>query len=112
MNNPFAPLPEPPYYAVIFASRRRGPDRGYGEMAERLSDLASGQPGFLGMETARDSDGFGITVSYWRDREAIHAWRDNALHLMAQRLGKTRWYDHYTLRICKVETARKGAEQE
>ncbi len=106
--DPFAPLPTPPYYAVIFASRRSASERGYREMAERLARLAARQPGCLGMETARDPVGFGITVSYWRDRESIRAWRDNAIHLMAQKLGKTRWYEHFSLRIALVEHAYEG----
>ena len=57
--------PEPPYYAVIFSSHRTESDNGYGEMAERMVRLASQQPGFLGVESARES--VGITVSYWSD---------------------------------------------
>ena len=31
-------------------------------------------------------------------------------HLLAQKLGKTRWYKHYTLRVAKVERAYDGPE--
>jgi len=63
--NNIAKTPEPPYYAVIFTSLRTEGDRGYGHMADRMVELASQQPGFLGVETTRGADGFGITVSYW-----------------------------------------------
>ena len=66
------------------------------------------QPGCLGAETARDPDGFGITVSYWRDEACITAWKAQAQHIVAQRLGQQRWYDHYELRIAKVERAYRG----
>ncbi|MGJ4748930.1 antibiotic biosynthesis monooxygenase family protein, partial [Leptospira sp. SA-E8] len=56
---PFASLPEPPYYAVIFSSRRTPGDAGYGDMAERIVALAAQQPGYLGMESVRGADGFG-----------------------------------------------------
>jgi heme-degrading monooxygenase HmoA len=99
----FAPRPEPPYYAVIFASQRTEGDAGYGETADRMVELASTQPGFLGIESARDADGFGITVSYWRSLEDIAAWKANAEHLQAQARGHRQWYQAFELRIAKVE---------
>jgi len=53
-----AKTPSPPYYAVIFTSQRADGDRGYGHMADRVIDLASKQPGFLGVESVRGTDGF------------------------------------------------------
>lgn len=100
-----AKMPEPPYYAVIFTSQRTEGDRGYGRMAERMIELASQQPGFLGVESARGTDGFGITVSYWSSEEAITAWKAHAEHRPAQEAGKRLWYEDYQLRIAKVERA-------
>ncbi len=97
---------EPPYYAVIFSSLRTLEDNGYGEMAERMVELASQQPGFLGVESARDADGFGITVSYWASLETIANWKANAEHMAAQALGKSSWYEHYKIRVAKVEAER------
>ena len=74
-------------------------------MAERMVELASQQPGFLGAESVRGQDGFGITVSYWASAEAISSWKANIEHIAAQELGKTAWYDHYELRVAKVERA-------
>ena len=54
----------PPYIAVIFSSQRRDDDEGYAAMAERMVALAATQPGFLGIESARSADGFGITVAF------------------------------------------------
>jgi heme-degrading monooxygenase HmoA len=102
---PTAPLPEPPYYAVIFTSQRTEGDQGYGRMAERMEELAAQQPGFLGIESARDAGGFGITVSYWVSEEAIARWKANAEHAVAQEVGKATWYSAYALRIARVERA-------
>jgi len=99
----FAKTPEPPYYAVIFSSMRR--DNGYTQVAERMVELASQQPGFLGVESVRGTDGFGITVSYWASAEAMAAWKANVEHLAAQEMGKQEWYEHYELRVAKVERA-------
>lgn len=105
---PFARLPEPPYYAVIFSSRRTPGEAGYGAMAERMVELAAQQPGFLGVESVRGADGFGITVSYWRSEEDIAAWRRHAEHRVAQEQGRAQWYEHYELRVARVERAWNG----
>lgn len=97
-----AKTPEPPYYAVIFASQRTQGDRGYAKMAEKMVELASQQKGFLGIESARD-EGLGITVSYWDSLEAINDWKNNSAHKLAQEKGKTVWYKNFTLRVCRVE---------
>jgi heme-degrading monooxygenase HmoA len=101
----FAQLPEPPYYSVIFSARRTPGENGYERAANRMMELAATQPGYLGVESARDSEGFGITVSYWSSLEAISAWKANAEHQMAQQAGQQRWYARYELRIAKVERA-------
>lgn len=110
MEQHFAHTPEPPYYAVIFSSKRTEGDQGYEAMAQAMFDLALRQPGCLGAESARGADGFGITVAYFTDEASIAAWKQNGQHLAAQRLGKERWYDHYELRVAKVERAYSGPD--
>lgn len=90
-----------PYYAVIFTSARTDYDNGYEQTAERMVELAKQQPGFLGIESARNE--IGITVSYWKDLESIRQWKLNAEHQLAQKMGKEKWYSHYKTRICRVE---------
>jgi len=102
----FAQTPPPPYYAVVFSSLRTPvEDCAYQKMSDRMVELARQQPGFIGVESARGADGVGITVSYWLDMESIANWKANAEHLVAQRLGKERWYQSYQLRVCRVEKA-------
>jgi heme-degrading monooxygenase HmoA len=84
MSALFAATPQPPYYAAIFTSLRTQTDQGYGEMAERMVELAGQQAGYLGAESTRDAEGFGITVSYWESEEAIRQWKHNAEHQIAQ----------------------------
>jgi heme-degrading monooxygenase HmoA len=74
-------------------------------MAERMVQLAAEQPGYLGVESVRGADGFGITVSYWISLEAIARWRSHSEHRIAQEGGKSLWYQHYELRIARVERA-------
>lgn len=99
--SPVANTPVPPYYAVIFTSLRTPGDKGYTAMAQRMVELAEQQPGFLGIESAREE--LGITVCYWRDLESIKNWKANVEHQEAQRLGYTQWYAAFKTRIAKVE---------
>ena len=90
-----------PYYAVIFTSKRTELDDNYAEIALKTEVLAKQQPGFLGVESARNE--IGITVSYWESLEAIANWKQNLDHLDAQFLGRQKWYENYIVRIAKVE---------
>ena len=96
-----ASTPKPPYYAVIFTSLRSEGDNGYGEMADRMNELAAQQPGFLGVESVREH--LGITVSYWDSLESIKHWKANLEHQEAQKSGRERWYSAFKVRIAKVE---------
>ena len=96
-----AKTPSPPYYAVIFSSTRTEGDNGYSDMADKMVGLASKQDGFLGIETARGD--IGITVSYWRDLEAIRDWKANAEHTVARKKGLSEWYQSFKARIARVE---------
>ncbi|MGJ3561838.1 antibiotic biosynthesis monooxygenase family protein [Streptomyces sp. INA 01156] len=100
-----ASLPAPPYYAVVFTAVRTDGDHGYGKTAERMLELAAGQPGFLGVDSARGADGLGITVSYWRDEESITDWRDHTEHALARAHGREHWYSSFSLHVARVERA-------
>ncbi len=97
-----AQTPELPYYAAIFTTVQSNNSDGYTEMATRMFKLAAEQPGYLGFEIA-GAGSLGIGISYWTDEASIRAWKENAEHQVAQKLGRERWYDHYQLRVAKVE---------
>ena len=99
-----AATPEPPYYAVIFSSRHSGTavDE-YDAVSDLMFTLAAQQPGYLGVERARQT--IGITVSYWRDEDSIRAWRHHIEHAVARERGRAEWYVEYTLRVARVERA-------
>ena len=96
-----ANTPKPPYYAVIFSSLRNEDIEGYEETAARMVELAAQQPGFLGVESAREE--LGITVSYWSDLDSIKRWKSNSEHQLAQKMGMRKWYSSYRTRVAKVE---------
>jgi heme-degrading monooxygenase HmoA len=110
-TEPFADTPSPPYVAVIFTSSRTDGDQGYGVMSASMESLAQEQPGYLGIESARDA-GSGITVSYWADHDAARAWKQVAAHLVAQRRGRDVWYQDYRVRVATVEREYGSASSE
>lgn len=106
-GSPVAPAPpfDPPYWAVVFTSVLTEDTQGYALTADAMVALAAGQPGFLGLDSARGADGLGITVSYWRDEASIKAWKRVGDHTAAQAAGKKRWYRAYTTHVAQVVRA-------
>ena len=96
-----ADTPKPPYYAVIFSNIRTEIEEGYSETAKEMVRLAEIQEGYLGHESVRD--GLGITISYWKNLAAIRNWKQQTDHLLAQKMGREKWYSSYKTRICLVE---------
>ncbi|MGW1996550.1 antibiotic biosynthesis monooxygenase family protein [Embleya sp. NPDC001921] len=75
----------------------------YARFEARMLELAEKQPGYLGRESSRTADGRDVTHVYYADEQSLKAWRDNAEHREAQRLGRERWYASYEVRIARVE---------
>lgn len=90
-----------PYYAVIFTSIRTEVENDYDVTSYKMEELAKQQPGFLGMDSARNE--VGITISYWDSVDDVKNWKQNLDHQIAQKNGKEKWYSSYQVRICKVE---------
>ena len=96
--------PKPPYYAVIFSSRRTtDANNEYAKAATEMFSLASQQPGYIGHESVRDDSREGITVTYWDSLENIKKWKTNAEHLVIQKMGRDIFYEEYHVKIAKVE---------
>ncbi len=100
----FTDLPAPSCHAVIFSSQRNGADdAGYAAAAARMEQLVQQQPGFLAMDSARDAQGFGITVAYFDSEAAIKAWRDHPEHAQVRAQGRASWYEGFAVRVARVE---------
>ena len=58
------------------------------------------------IENFLDVAHFPITVCYWTSLEAISAWKNQVRHRQAQKLqklGKSKWYRDYSVKVCRVE---------
>jgi len=95
-----ANTPKTPYYVVIFTSIRSNIEEDYASTAQKMTDLAKKQKGFLGVESAKEE--IGITVSYWESLEAIKNWKMNVVHTEARNKGRSTWYKNFKVRIAKV----------
>ncbi|GAA1046962.1 antibiotic biosynthesis monooxygenase [Rothia amarae] len=108
----FTTAHKPPYTAVIFTSVRPVGETaqvdGYSEAAQRMDELAREQPGFLGNDSVRDENGYGITVSYWKDEHSARAWKQVQEHLHAQSTGRKKWYKNYSVHVATVNRAYSG----
>ena len=96
-----ARTPKPPYYAVIFTAVATDELEGYEETSALMRELAEKEEGFLGLESAGDKEE--ITVSYWKDLDAIQKWKHNTDHQIAKAKGRKDWYERYISRIARVE---------
>ncbi len=95
-------------WTVSFANGRPSGDSGssndgYAEMGDEMNTLAAQQPGFIGVDSVRDSDGVGITVSRWSSIAAMVSWRRVVSHQEAQASGRERWYSWYRFYVARVD---------
>ena len=78
------------HYAVIFTAEIAHLDDDYSELAQKLRALAEEE--YACVDFTAVSDGHQeIAISYWQSLEDIRAWKNDRLHLDAQRMGKEKW---------------------
>ncbi len=52
-----------------------------------------------------------IAVSYWENEAQIMNWKKDPEHIRAQEKGRTRWYESYSVEVCKVERSYQGRKR-
>ena len=88
-------------YAVIFKAEINKLDSRYAELAEQMRFLAMKKYGcsdFISVTEGKQE----IAISYWQNLQQIQAWKQDAEHLVVQELGKTDWYQSYTVQVVEV----------
>jgi len=93
---------------VLFRSRLKetAAADGYGEMAEEMEARARTMPGFVDMKFFTAADGERLTIVWWQDEATMAAWRADARHVIAQRLGREKWYAAYRIEVAEVVRSR------
>lgn len=74
----------------------------YHETAAELAERARTYPGYVAMKSFKADDGERLTVVWWENEELMQAWRRDARHVQAQKLGRERWYHYYHLEVATV----------
>ena len=92
-------------HAVIFEFRvNPGREKDYFEWAEKLRDEVQAADGFLGIERfeSRTTKDKFVSLSFFRDAEAVAGWRAHPIHAQAQADGKTGIFAEFRLRVAEV----------
>ncbi|HEY8602543.1 MAG TPA: antibiotic biosynthesis monooxygenase [Thermomicrobiales bacterium] len=76
----------------------------YLEIAADLRPLLDDIDGFISIERSRSipEPGKILSLSFWRDEEAVAAWRAREAHRAAQSRGRAEIFHDYRLRIAAV----------
>ncbi|SRR5579875_135288 len=93
-------------HVVIFeVEPKPGRERDYLDMAAALKSELERIDGFLSVERFRSltKEGKVLSVSFWRDAEAVKRWREQVQHRRAQAKGRTDIFADYRISVAAVE---------
>lgn len=91
--------------AVIFeVEPREGRGHAYFDRAAELKPELEKIDGFLSVERfeSLSTPGRYVSLSFWRDEDAVRRWRDHADHRAAQEEGKAGIFARYRIRVAEV----------
>jgi len=88
-------------YAVIFKAKLAKLDEEYSRVASRMRELALKEYGCLEFSSVTEGD-IEIAISYWKNQDQITSWKNDSEHILAQELGKSKWYESYKVQVVEV----------
>lgn len=91
--------------AVIFeVETNEGRAQDYFDLAAQLRPQLDEIDGFISVERFRSlaDDGKFVSLSFWRDEEAVRAWREHTEHRLAQARGKAEIFADFRIRVAEV----------
>lgn len=88
-------------YVVIFRAQIRELDGQYSATAARMRELALTEFGCLAFHAVAEGQEE-IALSYWPDEASIQAWKNHPEHMLAQQLGRERWYESYSVEVAQI----------
>lgn len=89
-------------YIVIFKARIKQVDQIYSQMAANLQTKAKQEYGCVHFESVCEN-GYEIALSYWHTLEDIKCWKNDPVHLQAQKTSKNNWYSDYSVTIAYTD---------
>jgi len=91
--------------AVIFeVEMNPGRDQDYFALAGSLRPELEAIDGFISVERFQSvtNEGRYVSLSFWRDEEAVKRWREHAEHRIAQAQGKKTIIADFRIRVAEV----------
>ncbi len=87
---------------TVFRSRLRAEHADdFQQLAARMLELAKSMPGFISYKVYVAEDGERATIIEFESPEHLRAWREHPEHREAQRIGRERFYDEYSIQVCE-----------
>jgi heme-degrading monooxygenase HmoA len=86
---------------VIFRAKIRQLDADYADVAARMRELALTQFGCLEFQAVSEGADE-VALSYWPDEASVLAWKSHAEHILAQQMGRQRWYQCYVVQVAHI----------
>lgn len=91
--------------AVIFeVEMNPGCDQDYFDLAASLRPQLEAVDGFLSVERFQSTSNARkyVSLSFWRDEQAVKTWREHAEHRVAQQQGKKVIFANFRIRVAEV----------
>lgn len=91
--------------AVIFeVEMKPGREKDYFALASSLRPQLEAIDGFISVERFQSvsDEGKYVSLSFWRDEEAVKSWREHAGHRIAQAQGKETIIADFRIRVAEV----------
>jgi heme-degrading monooxygenase HmoA len=88
---------------TIFKHRMKpGVDQEYGADVSKLLAIAQKMPGFVSIKGYAAADGEQLILVEFETEQSLAAWREHPEHLIAQELGRSKYYSEYQIQICNT----------
>lgn len=94
-------------HVVLFRAKIRHFDEEYTRVAARMRELAMTGFGCLDFQAVTEGDDE-VAISWWPDEASIRDWRRHPEHLEAQRKGRERWYQSWSIEVAEVTRRYEG----
>jgi heme-degrading monooxygenase HmoA len=79
----------------------------YAAAVDRMSELARTMPGYISHKSFYAEDGERCTIVEFEHKEGLRTWRTNSEHLVAQKMGREKYYIEYSVQVCTLERESK-----
>jgi heme-degrading monooxygenase HmoA len=74
----------------------------YGVMADEMLARARTMAGFIDFKSFTAADGEHVAIIHWESQDTLRAWSDDLRHVVAQRLGRDKWYEYFQVEVADI----------